>query len=497
MTAAIITPTFKVIDDKISFNLGAGMDVPTGTYTKGMRGENILNGGMPFSIGVVGGPNTFKTTIAKYCLYVVFSMFVKNPNCFGNTYDTENNVLLEREFELCEHIERLNGELNPFSPDALSAKEPRFQVSDKTLYMGNEWFEEFKVWLNGRIQNREKLLIDLPIVDPKTKGPRKILVPFVALLDSLTEFETQDVQDMKNKNELGDSGANTLFMRQGLSKARMVSELATLVPKSGSYMALTAHVGKNIMNDPYAPPKKDLQYLKNGDVIKGVTSKFLFLTQVCWHTLSAPPMMTKDKTPEYPRDQSDDVVGDTDLVCITMTILRNKVGGSGGIVQVIASQEEGVLPSMTEFHLIKTNDRFGFEGNDRNYNLVLLPDVKLSRTTIRRKIDENPKLRRALNILSELCQQINLWVDGDGLFCTPKELYDDLMAIGYDWDTLLNTRYYYLPNQYDPTEKPFLSTKDLLEMRVGKYVPYWWDQKAKPLDMSKCKTPKKPAFVFE
>ena len=60
----------------------------------------------------------------------------------------------------------------------------------------------------------------------------------------------------------------------------------------------------------------------------------------------------------------------------------------------------------------------------------LLPDVKLSRTTIRSKIDENPQLRRVLNITSEMCQMDQMWHGIDELMCTPKELYDDLIKLG-------------------------------------------------------------------
>lgn len=174
----------------------------------------------------------------------------------------------------------------------------------------------------------------------------------------------------------------------------------------------------------------------------------------------------------YPRDSEDNMEGDTDLVCVTMTILRNKSGPSGLTTQVIYSQLEGLLPSLTEFHYVKENDRFGLQGNDRNYQMVLLPDVNLSRTTVRGKLDENPKLRRAVNITCELCQMHNYWHHAAELLCTPQELYEDLRKLGYDWDVLLNTRGWWTTDDH-PT--PFLSTYDLLRMRKGLYHPYWME----------------------
>jgi hypothetical protein len=486
-------PPFETIDDKICHNLGAGLDVCTGTYVKGLKGENILNGGMPGCVGIAGNGNTFKSAVAKFMAYTVYARFVTSPYNYAMNYDTEVNASITREMALSSQIDGLEDEHNPF----FDPSNPRCFVTDKSIYTGDEWFAKFKDYVNERHKNASKLMVDTPFVDPKTGKTRKIMVPMSTLLDSLTEFETADVLAMKDDNDLGEKGANTLFMRSGLSKVRLIGELITLIPRGGINMVLTAHIGKHIPMDPNAPPLKTLQFLKNGDVIKGVTGKFFFLTHICWQTNSAVPMINQStKAPEYPASSEDDMAGDTDLMRLTMTILRNKFGRTGLVLQLVVSQEQGVKVGLTDFDYIKTNDRFGFEGNDRNYNLVFLPDVKLSRTVVRKKIDEDAKLRRALNLLSEMCMQQLLWTDEEGIQCTPKELYDDLIAIGYDWDTLLDTRHYWLPDQYSPEHKPFLSTKDFLEMRVGKYVPYWWP-KDKPLDMSKCKAPQVKNRRFE
>ena len=112
-------------------------------------------------------------------------------------------------------------------------------------------------------------------------------------------------------------------------------------------------------------------------------------------------------------------------------------------------------------------------GNNINYYLELLPDVNLSRTTVREKIDNDEKLQRALNITAELCQLFEYHRSRyDDLLCTPKELYDDLKALGYDWNVLLDTRGFWVLES-DDRFKPFLSTMDLLEMRKGLYKPYW------------------------
>ena len=62
-----------------------------------------------------------------------------------------------------------------------------------------------------------------------------------------------------------------------------------------------------------------------------------------------------------------------------------------------------------------------------------------------------------------------------------KELDEDIKKLGYDWNVLLETRGYWTPNQYEHPI-PFLSTVDLLKMRVGKYTPYWLKSNTKEGD---------------
>jgi hypothetical protein len=61
--------------------------------------------------------------------------------------------------------------------------------------------------------------------------------------------------------------------------------------------------------------------------------------------------------------------------------------------------------------------------------------------------------------------------------CTPAELYRDIIALGYDWKILFNTRPHWVFIKDENKELPFLSTLDLLKMRIGEYVPYWLNSK--------------------
>ena len=120
---------------------------------------------------------------------------------------------------------------------------------------------------------------------------------------------------------------------------------------------------------------------------------FLFLTNLLWQTVSSSTLNNQTtKGPEFPktRDRVDEV--SFDLNVVTIKLVRNKSGASGYSFDLIVSQTEGVLPTLTEFYYVKENGRYGMDGNDRNYSMTLYPDVSLSRTTVREKIDNDPLL---------------------------------------------------------------------------------------------------------
>lgn len=444
-------------------NVGAGLDVITGKILYGRHGEAILVGGAPPTVGVVGTPNVFKSAFIRHMSLTILAR-IKTSS--GQTYDTESTVEDERYRQLSQFVEELCDMDDIFDAG-------RWMITNRDSEPGEKWFDKLCDFLRERIANRKKgeKVTASPFLDRDKVSPFMMLPPYISELDSISEWLSSANLRMAEENNIGEGG-QTIYMQQGLHKTRLMQELPSLAAAAHAFVFITAHLGKEIPLDPRMPPAKTLQYLKQGLKIKGAPPKFEYLTHLSWLATSAPPLVTKEKTPMYPRDSEDNMEGDTDLVCVTMTILRNKSGPSGLTTQVIYSQLEGLLPSLTEFHYVKENDRFGLQGNDRNYQMVLLPDVNLSRTTVRGKLDENPKLRRAVNITCELCQMHNYWHHAAELLCTPQELYEDLRKLGYDWDVLLNTRGWWTTDDH-PT--PFLSTYDLLRMRKGLYHPYWME----------------------
>lgn len=451
---------------KLLFNVGALLDIPTGTFIKGAHGETILNGGLGPLSGITGRGNSFKSTIAHYMILSAASkVCASGNNTYINTYDTEVNISIDRLNTFASRF------ANEFKMEDI-IEGGIWEITDKTKHSGNEWFKLLKNYLKNEKMKNKEYIVDSPFVD-KSGNYIKTIFPSFGQIDSVTEFDADVVDEMLDKNELGESGGNTVYMKLGLIKNRLMMEMPYLANSSAHYMVMTAHLGDDnaMAAGPYSGPVKKLQHLRSGEKIKGISDKFLFLTTTFWQTSHASVLINQtSKGPEYPKLRTEVDEGSSDLNIVTLKCLRNKYGPAGIQVSLIVSQKEGVLPTLTEFHYIKENDRFGLNGNNINFELDLLPGVKLTRPTVRSIIDENPNVRRAIKITADLLQ-INQYKTVSSVVPTPAQLYEKLSK-EYDWNTLLQTRDWWTFNN-DTISPPFLSTADLINMYHGTYKPYW------------------------
>ena len=461
---------------KPKWNVGCLLDIPTGSYVEGPHGEMILNGGLNTVTGFTGQGNSFKSTIMHYMmLSAMDKVMYTEPETFLMTYDTEINIEHDRLLAFSRRFPNLA------KHDVIS--EGLWIVTDKSYQFGDQWYEDVKNYLTERAnpKNAKSLLRKTPFFDKVKNDWHMMKAPVFIEIDSFTEFESSDVINMQDKNKLGDSGANTMYMRAGLIKARLVSELPRLLNSGGAYCGLVAHLGKD--NDmgggpPGRQPEKRLQHMKGGEKMVGVSGKFYYLIQNGWY-MGSTKLLTNSNTraPEYPSDSAENEdVGSKDLNEIKIQNLRGKSGPSGIPIPIVVSQREGVLPHLTLLHYLRTESKyFGMGGNNQSFFLEIYPDVVMSRTKVRSQIDTDPKLRRALEITADLLQIKQYRKCDESLWCDPKTLFEDIKKAGYDWDEILSTTrgWWCFDNDSDKHDLKFLSTMDLLNMRAGKYKPFW------------------------
>lgn len=455
---------------KLLINIGALFDVPTASIVTGKKGEAIFNGGLGQVTAIMGAGNNYKSTILHYQMLSAASKIAATTDTAMTTYDTEVNISLDR-------LEDLASKFDTLPKNPIMSDNPTWSVTDKSMVSANDWAVSINKYAEAKAKEKKIIQKFEAFTDPYSKNVLELPTPTFVEIDSLTEFEASSTMDMLT-NDLDSSDTNTYAMKQGAFKTKFLSTLPRLTNSSNTFVLMTAHIGEkiNMATGPavYQQPTRKLQYLKGGDTIKGVSSKFTFLLNNAWFAHTASLLNNKTtKLPEYPRNKND--VTTTDLNTVKLTQLRSKSGPSGYTLEIVVSQTEGVLPTLTEFHFIKESDRFGLTGNNVHYQIALLPEVTLNRNNVRENIDKNNKLRRAINITSELLQLNifhNVRLDTEGINCTPEELYKDIKELGYDWDVLLNTRGYWVIDQYE-NKIPYLNTIDLLRMRKGTYFPYF------------------------
>lgn len=482
---------------QIKIPIGCIFDIVTGSPVVGAKGETYCNGGLSNLSMISGRGNSFKSTIGNYMLLTAASRIVESgytPD--GFVYDSELNYDVNRFEELASKV--------PFLPENILTGEDRMwtitspgntleneditsddKKKKKDIYTADVFVDDLQNELNDRAKTKNNMEISC-LLNPYNKSETlKIHTPMFGIVDSISELNSENINKILEEN-LDSSSTNMYAMRQGGFRTKFLITLPPMLSRANGYMVLIAQSGKKVDVDAnmYAPKDPGmLKHLKDHQNLKGVGSKSSFLTAVLWTAEKEDLLETRDssgkKVAQYPLSPDDET--SVDLNVVWLKTARSKSGLTGVVVPVVVSQFEGVQPSLTEFHYLMVNGKYGISGNDRDYYLDLYPDVKLNRRIVRKLINEDPKLRRAINITAEM-KQIeqfqSAWLLNNGLKCTPKQLYEDIKNLGYDWNELLDTRGYWLPNQYK-SGRNFLSTYDLLKMRVGQYTPYFMKEKKK------------------
>jgi hypothetical protein len=246
-------------------------------------------------------------------------------------------------------------------------------------------------------------------------------------------------------------------------------------------ICMTAHTQKvGGIVGKFDAPKQRLIYGKRDYEIKGVGTSFIKINGLIIDIQSCDKFNNKEaKTGVmYPLVESDRSEHCTDLNLLTIVIARNKTGSSGMTISHIVSQREGILEHLGMFKTLRDHGPgigFGMTGDKTKQSHVMVPDITLTRTTVREKINNSYTLRRAFEVTSELLQQRYIFSPESNIYwCTPEELYKDIKEQGYNWETLLGkSRYYWVFKEEEHMNLPQLTTMDLLRMRAGLYTPYW------------------------
>ena len=447
-----------------------------GVTLLGEKGESIPNGGLNNFFALTGIANASKTLVLSHFIMTALVRYFEYVD--GHLNDTENTLEFTRIINFIRQI-CINENID-FDSVIKPMIVKKFPLIPGSVLNGTAWEKNIKAMVDTRSKFKQKDKLKTPILDHMGENIW-MAPPHLAFIDSFTNF-TQDVAEAaQDKGVAGGKERNMEFVSDQKGKFQLVRELQNILPRGDIYLTTSAHLADNLQLDPNAEKKAKLEVLGRDNKLRGCPSNFYAYPWLFLFIYSTKSLLGDDKLPLYPEAGVDkDMKKDGELSVLDTYTCRSKVGQTKINFPLIISQSLGVLPGLTNFHYIKDYCGYfgitgnGTETNRQNYHLDILPDVALSRTTIRRKIDETPALVRALEITAQLYIIQRYWKSFDqSLICTPKELYEDIKKLGYNWDELLNgTRGWWHFDQYTHPLK-FLSTVDLLKMRAGIYRPFW------------------------
>ena len=247
------------------YNVGFPFDFLSGTFVEGVHGEWISLGGLWPTVGVAGPGNVNKSTVMHHFMLGTLNNYTLTQ---GSSYATEASASPARWLGLASRFENIAG------LDLM--EEGKLFLTDCTEMYGNQWFAKLKELVADKVKDKKALTLTTPYKN-KDGTPISIMVPTPHELDSISMFVTESVQEINDKADVGESGRNVVAMRSAGAKSQMLMEIPTLTAHGSIPMLFSAHVGKEIKIDAYAPSAKNLTFLKNGTKFKDVPEKFTFL----------------------------------------------------------------------------------------------------------------------------------------------------------------------------------------------------------------------------
>lgn len=371
-------------------NTGTMLDIATGKFRRSIDGHMYLDGGLSPCFGIGGESQTYKSNIAGSFFA---NALLLHPKAEGWVYETEGNVAGAERYD-----------------DFVSSDTP---ISDRIIFNNSAlddlsldtFYKKFSEMVEEKLANKKEYVVDSPFINPVTNEPLKMWIPTFVLIDSYSRARSNKGDQQFKDNNISDSSMNTMWMSEGNVKSKLLSDLPSRASKAGIYVIMTAHVGANGSMDTYAPPRKQMQWMRQSDKLKNVGSNFTFLTTSLIQTMKATCLQDSKKECMYPLDTSNP----REINQVDTNIVRSKNNMSGGIIPFIASQTDGILNAVTSLIYLKDNNEFGLTVKGANVTPVLKPDTTFNRKTIRAKSNEDYKLERALELTAQLCFIQKMW----------------------------------------------------------------------------------------
>lgn len=455
-------------------NTGSLFDYMTGELVAGMEGR-VCDGGLAPTNGTHGPQGTFKSTLTDG---LVVNAMERWPETRYLDYDTENSKRNKERIARMASLYRND----PAKREAhLEEVANRIRVKNLTDYPYIEDFlEDVNKLYNSKMKNLKNWMVETPLYDPKTRKPKRMILPTFICLDSLSKAVVKTVDAAMLKAGDTSSDSNMSAAREALMKNRILRRIPKMAEQAGMYFFFTAQNAETMQTDN-GPPKKAGQFMRAGEKVKGTGSDYMFLVQSDFEVRNPRLCVDNDKQCDYPYPSG--ITSPTEMSEIQFTVNRCKNHGAGLKFLPVMSQTNGYEPALSDYNYLRKNGFFGL-GTDRTRpRPALMSDQFFMRTTAYEKLLD-PKMARAIEILAQLYLVQTSWTVMDKVVpfdITPVKLAEFIDKSGYARDDILASRgwWTYKGTKFD--DQPYMSLYDILALAAGEYKPKFW-QVGKPKD---------------
>lgn len=444
-------------------------DQINGEDIKGVDGRYYLNGGQTPNNAIVGGSNTQKS---GFLVLLMARALSRIGSAVGFFFDVEKTFAVSR---IADCIDRELGIPGYFHTNLL---DKRFFYFNGNEYDGTDihnFFKEKNTLIKEEAKKNKDLKIATPFLANDGKSPIMIYPPLIPHIDSGTEMGFAKAMKDFREGDVDEGGAKkTRDMVLGNLKRIVHSDADQLGGEVGMYQSWTAQV-QDIINMTGQPLEKQTTFLRQGKKIAGPKS-MKNLPGLGIEIIRGAPLKNGQDW-MYPdpfgKDEfiDDDGKAFPDLMEYFVSPYRNKSGVSGGHATFIGSQALGIQEDLTAYHNLKKNAFFGYtDKNVQNQTLVIYPRLKLGRTTIRAKINDDACLRRALCITFQFMNKMKYDLRLEQKYrMSIEDLYERIDKL-MDWEWILNETVDFWHCNPD-IKKTTLSTFELIRIAVGEGDP--------------------------
>ncbi|AEV89703.1 putative UvsX [Pseudomonas phage OBP] len=469
---------------QIGLNVSPIFDMLTTSMIKGKDGVWYQNGGLMPINGLAGGNNTQKTGKTVKDVAALLFRFKSSVILYG---DTESTLDISR---LAEEVDRLFGEEGYF---AENIEDIRFHYMPNSAgidgtELHNKVIEIYKT-IHALSESKDKaeqeaykqLFLDTPFWSAKANKHVQVMQPILFICDSISEVLFDNLMFKQFDDGDMDEGGKkrTRDMEIGNLRRILMTDTCILGPRVGLRSYWIAQ-SADVINMDGRPKEKDSTFLRHNKKL-AAPKAMLKLPHIGIEIIKGTVLKQTDHSVTYPRGKdsltSTNAKSNPELVQYFTTVFRNKSGSSGGDIAFVASQAEGILVNLSMYDSLKENKYFGLDGSAVRHSCALLPDVSITRPTVRDMIegpDANPKLQRAIEICWQLWYEQTFWDNfPEEWKITPAQLYEKGKERGLDWDDVLENTIYFWHDNHEVIKKHTLTIYELMEIVVGGKKPYW------------------------